>query len=115
MPEGFEVDLFAAEPIVQQPIGMAWDEKGRLWIAENYTYAESAKNFDKELNDRIIVLQDTDGDGKADDRKVFWDQAKKLSSVEIGFDGVWALCHPVFILFQIEIETLLPMVLPKLC
>ena len=39
-PEGFRVSVFAAEPDVQNPIAMAWDRRGRLWIAENYTYAE---------------------------------------------------------------------------
>ncbi len=38
VPEGFRVSLFAAEPEVQTPIAMAWDAKGRLWVAENYTY-----------------------------------------------------------------------------
>ncbi len=94
LPEGFAVDLFAAEPEVQQPIGMAWDSRGRLWVAENYTYAEAAMNFDRKLSDRILIFQDADGDGKAEKRTVFWDQAKLLSSVEVGFGGVWALCPP---------------------
>ena len=37
LPEGFKATLFAAEPDVQNPIGMAWDAKGRMWVAENYT------------------------------------------------------------------------------
>ena len=94
LPSGFAVDLFAAEPDVQQPIGMAWDSRGRLWVAENYTYAEAAMNFDRKLNDRILIFQDADGDGKAEKRTVFWDQAKLLSSVEVGLGGVWALCPP---------------------
>ena len=94
LPPGFKATLFAAEPAVQQPIGMAWDERGRLWVAECYTYAESAKGFDKEQKDRIIILEDTDGDGQHDKRTVFWDQADKLTSIEIGFGGVWALCAP---------------------
>src|SRR5262245_18426727 len=40
LPPGFKATVFAAEPDVQNPIGMAWDARGRLWIAENYTYAE---------------------------------------------------------------------------
>ena len=39
-PEGFRVGVFAAEPDVRNPIAMAWDRRGRLWVAENYTYAE---------------------------------------------------------------------------
>lgn len=94
LPPGFKATLFAAEPAVQQPIAMAWDERGRLWVAECYTYAESAKGFDKEQKDRIIILEDTDGDGKHDKRTVFWDKGNKLTSIEIGFGGVWALCAP---------------------
>ena len=45
-PEGFQVSLCAAEPQVQQPIALATDARGRLWIAENYSYAERAVNFD---------------------------------------------------------------------
>ncbi|MFN0020581.1 MAG: PVC-type heme-binding CxxCH protein [Pirellulaceae bacterium] len=94
LPPGFKATLFAAEPAVQQPIAMAWDERGRLWVAECYTYAESAKGFDKEQKDRIIILEDTDGDGKHDKRTVFWDKGDKLTSIEVGFGGVWALCAP---------------------
>jgi len=94
VPEGFRVRLFAAEPDVRQPIGIATDARGRLWVAENNTYAERPLGFDPSQRDRILVLEDTDHDGKADKRKVFWDQARKLTSVELGFGGVWALCPP---------------------
>ncbi len=94
VPKGFRVQLAAAEPMVQQPIDMAWDERGRLWIAECYTYAEKETNFEKKLKDRIIILEDTDKDGVFDKRKIFWDQASQLTSIEIGFGGVWAACAP---------------------
>jgi len=94
VPEGFRVTLFAAEPDVQQPIAMTTDERGRLWVAENYTYAEQPVNFDEQKKDRIVILEDTDQDGKFDRRKVFWDGASKLTSVEVGHGGVWALCAP---------------------
>ena len=94
VPAGFKVSVFAAEPDVQQPIAIATDERGRLWVAENYTYAESKTNYETKLKDRIVILEDTDGDGEFDKRTVFWDQASKLSSIEVGFGGVWALCAP---------------------
>lgn len=94
LPEGFRASLFAEEPHVQQPIALTTDERGRLWIAENYTYAESQVNFAKDQRDRIVILEDTDGDGRFDKRTVYWDQAQKLTSVEVGFGGVWALCAP---------------------
>ena len=94
VPDGFRVSLFAGEPDVQQPISLTTDARGRLWIAENYTYAESSTNFDLRQRDRIIILEDSDHDGVMDKRTVFWDQGRKLTSVEVGFGGVWALCPP---------------------
>jgi putative membrane-bound dehydrogenase-like protein len=94
VPEGFQVSLFAAEPDVQQPVAMTMDARGRLWVAEIYTYAERAVGFDRSLRDRIIILEDTNHDGTMDHRTVFWDQGQLLSSVEIGFGGVFALCAP---------------------
>lgn len=98
LPPGFRATLFAGEPEVRQPIAMAFDSRGRLWVAENYTYAESGVNFDARLRDRIVIFEDTDGDHRADRRTVFWDQAERLTSIEIGFGGVWALCTP-YLLF----------------
>ncbi len=94
LPPGFVMQVVAKEPDVQQPIGMTWDTRGRLWVAENYTYSEVSKGFDTNLSDRIVILEDTDGDGTLDKRKVFWDQGKKLTSIETGEDGVWALAPP---------------------
>ena len=94
VPKGFRVQLAAAEPMVQQPIDMAWDTRGRLWVAECYTYAERETNFEKNLKDRIIILEDTNHDGVFDKRKIFWDGASQLTSIELGFGGVWAACAP---------------------
>ncbi len=94
MPPGFKASLYAAEPDVRQPIAMTFDPRGRLWIAENYTYAEQPLRFDRTHKDRIIVLEDVNGDGKAEKRTVFHDQFQGLTSVEVGFGGVWALCPP---------------------
>jgi hypothetical protein len=54
LPPGFKATVFAAEPDVQNPIAMAWDARGRLWVAENYTYAEGGRKFDLNLRDRIL-------------------------------------------------------------
>jgi putative membrane-bound dehydrogenase-like protein len=94
LPPGFKVELFASEPQVQQPIGITIDPRGRLWIAECYTYADRDKNFDLSMRDRVVILEDSDGDGRCDKRTVFWDQAQKLTSVEVGLGGVWVLCAP---------------------
>lgn len=94
VPEGFEVTVFAAEPEVRNPIAMSWDHKGRMWVAENYTYAEKGKRFDLNLRDRIVIFEDADGDGKAEKRKVFSDKLQMLTSVEVQPGGVWAMCPP---------------------
>jgi putative membrane-bound dehydrogenase-like protein len=94
LPEGFRAQVFAAEPEVRNPIGMAWDHRGRVWVAENYTYAEREKRFDLELRDRVIVLEDTVGDGVADSRRVFVDDVQMLTSVAVGRGGVWLMCPP---------------------
>ncbi len=94
LPDGFGVAVWAAEPAVQNPIGMAWDQKGRMWVAENYTYGSRKVRFDLSLRDRVVVLADEDGDGKAEFRKVFTDKVQMLTSVEVGHGGVWLMCPP---------------------
>lgn len=94
LPEGFRLEVFASEPDVRQPIGITFDEKGRLWVAECYTFAENPRRWDLELNDRVTILEDTDGDGKSDKRTIFWDQGKRLTSVAVGHGGVWVTCAP---------------------
>ncbi len=90
VPEGFQVVLSAAEPEVRQPIGFTIDDRGRLWVAECYSYPV----WQETGHDRILVFEDTDGDGRFDSRKVFWDQGNYLTGLEVGFGGVWACCAP---------------------
>ena len=94
VPDGFQVRLFAAEPDVQNPIAMCWDDRGRMWVAENYTYAESRLRFDLRLRDRVLIFEDADQDGRAEKRVVFTDQVQMLTSVEVGQGGVWLMCPP---------------------
>src|SRR5689334_9994602 len=63
VPQGFRVGVFAAEPDVRNPVAMAWDSRGRLWVAENYTYSDSSDRFDLRLRDRVLIFEDRDGDG----------------------------------------------------
>ncbi|MEQ1853787.1 MAG: PVC-type heme-binding CxxCH protein, partial [Chthoniobacteraceae bacterium] len=94
LPPGFSCKVFAAEPDVQQPIAMAWDARGRLWVAECYTYAENPARWNTSLRDRILIFEDKDNDGHFDKRTVFWDEGVRLTSIEIGNGGVYALCAP---------------------
>lgn len=70
VPPGFELQLFAAEPEVVNPIAMAFDERGRLWVAETLDYPNDLRP-DGEGNDVIRILEDTDGDGRVDRSTVF--------------------------------------------
>jgi putative membrane-bound dehydrogenase-like protein len=94
LPAGFHAQVFAAEPDVQNPIASAWDSRGRLWIGENYTYAEHSQQFALDLYDRVLVFEDIDGDGQSDRRTVFLDTVQRLTSIEVGHGGVWLMCPP---------------------
>jgi putative membrane-bound dehydrogenase-like protein len=89
LPPGFNATLFAGEPDVQQPICMDFDDRGRLWVAECYTY--SGGPYETKLRDRVIILEDTNDDGQHDRRTVFWDKGFMLTSLTWGFGGVWIL------------------------
>ena len=92
VPEGFQVTLFASEPDVRQPIAFTIDPRGRLWVAENYSYPNWRTK--PEGKDRILIFEDVDGDGKFDTRKVFWDKGANLTGLTLGFGGVWACETP---------------------
>ncbi len=96
VPPGFRVGAFAAEPDVQNPIAMAWDANGRLWIAENYTYAERTQRFQLDLRDRVVIFDNTTGD-RFTTRTVFTDNVQMLTGIEVGHDGVWLMCPPKLI------------------
>ncbi|MEZ5038921.1 MAG: HEAT repeat domain-containing protein [Saprospiraceae bacterium] len=72
--EGLEVALFASEPMLINPTNIAIDEKGRVWVCEvnNYRLPHNQDVAERMEGDRILILEDTDGDGKADSRKVFY-------------------------------------------
>lgn len=91
LPAGFTATLFAAEPLVRQPIDMKVDGRGRVWVAEAYSYMSHSST----AQDRVTVLEDTDGDGNADKRTIFASGLDRLMSIEIGFGGVWILAPPM--------------------
>jgi len=68
-PEGLEVTLFAGEPEIVNPVSMDIDERGRVWITEGANYR--GKRTVRPEGDRIVIIEDTDGDGKGDSFKVF--------------------------------------------
>ncbi len=114
VPAGFHVGVFAAEPEVRNPIAMAWDRRGRLWVAENYTYAERPDRFDLRLRDRVLILEDSDGDGRADRRTVFTDdvqmpgERRDRATAASGFSARPACCS-----YPTATATTSPMDLPR--
>ena len=92
LPDGFRATLFAGEPDVRQPIAMATDERGRIWVAENFSYPGWLQPAQEK--DRILILEDQDGDGRHDRRTVFWDQGTTVSGLVPGFGGVFVAATP---------------------
>ena len=71
VPDGFELNLFATDPVLTNPINLNWDTRGRAWVSMSSTYPHIKPG--KEPNDRIVILEDTDQDGTADKSTVFAD------------------------------------------
>ena len=92
VPDGFDVTLFAGEPDVMQPIALALDDRGRVWVAEAYSYPK--RRADKDAKDRILIFEDTKGTGKFDKRTVFMEGLNLVSGLEVGFGGVWIGAAP---------------------
>lgn len=88
VPEGFKVTLFAGEPDLSQPIAFTFDDRGRLWVVQNFSHPY----FKKVGHDRVLIFEDTDGDGQFDTRKVFWDKGEYVTGLQVGHGGVW-LCN----------------------
>ncbi|MBX3442585.1 MAG: c-type cytochrome [Planctomyces sp.] len=100
LPEGFRATLFAAEPQIRQPISMAFDERGRLWVAECDSYSDQTENFSDHTRDRVVILTDADGDGVAETRTVFWGEGRRVTSAVPGLGGVFVLDAPRLLFFR---------------
>jgi putative membrane-bound dehydrogenase-like protein len=103
VPPGWEVKVFAAEPDVINPIAFTIDERGRLWVVENFEYPKRTPKG-KKPRDRIKIFEDTDGDGVAD-KITTWSEGKDLpigwdlaSGIEVGRGGVF-LGAPPYLFF----------------
>ncbi len=87
MPRGLEARLFAAEPEIAKPIAIAWDHRGRLWIAETVDYPNDPQRSGNG-HDRIKICEDTDGDGRADKFTVFADKLSIPTSLTFAGGGL---------------------------
>jgi glucose/arabinose dehydrogenase len=81
VPPGFAVELVASEPEIVNPIAMAFDDRGRVYVTESLEYPRKAPGPGR---DRVKVLEDTDGDGKADRFTVFADGLNIPTGVAVG-------------------------------
>jgi uncharacterized protein len=87
-PAGFELKLFASEPnFGGKPIAMNWDERGRLWVCVTVDYPNNMQPAGQG-HDKIVVCEDTDGDGVADKFSVFADRLSIPTSLAFGLGGV---------------------------
>jgi putative heme-binding domain-containing protein len=85
--DGFEVNLFAADPMLAKPLQMNFDPAGRLWVATSETYPQIKPGA--KANDKIIILEDTKGVGRADKTTVFMDGLLIPTGIEPGDGGVY--------------------------
>ena len=86
-PAEFDIQLFASEPMIVKPIAMTFDERGRLWTIESRDYPNNVKNG-LPGDDVIKILEDTNGDGKADKRTVFAGDLNNPTGFEFYNGGV---------------------------
>ena len=110
MQPGFKAGVVVTEPLINKPIAVQWDERGRMWIAETPEYpngrrpltAESWReggvlvpgSYDRPAQDKISVLVDTDGDGKADKKQLFHEGLELITGFCHYKDGIIVVCQP---------------------
>ncbi|RAJ97441.1 putative membrane-bound dehydrogenase-like protein [Larkinella arboricola] len=96
LPKGFKITLAAAEPEIIKPIAFTIDARSRLWVVESHTYPVPAP--EGQGRDRILIFEDTNGDGTLDKKKVFAEGLNLVSGIEVGMGGVWLGAAP-YLLF----------------
>lgn len=102
-PDGFSVTLAAAEPDIVRPISFTTDSRGRLWVVEAHTYPIRAP--EGEGRDRVLIFEDTDGDGFLDKRTVFMEGLNLISAIEVGMGGVWLGSAPHLLYVPLDEKT----------
>jgi putative heme-binding domain-containing protein len=96
IPEGFEIKLFADEkqfPEIAKPVQMTFDNKGRLWVSTMPSYPQW-KPGDPKPSDKLVILEDTNNDGKADKSTVFYDKLHCPTGFELFNGGVLVVDQP---------------------
>ena len=120
VPDGFEVEVVAAEPLVRQPVAMEFDDRGRLWVIQYLQYPNPAglkrvtvdrfsrTKYDRVPKppphgprgaDRITILEDTDGDGRMDRGRDFVNGLNLATGLAFGHGGVFVLNVPYLLFY----------------
>jgi putative membrane-bound dehydrogenase-like protein len=110
-PKGFKITLAAAEPDIVRPISFTLDARGRLWVVEGQTYPIPAK--EGEGKDRILIFEDTNGDGTLDSRKIFMENLNLVSGIEVGMGGVWLGAAPYLLFVPADLQNDKPLGPPQ--
>jgi putative membrane-bound dehydrogenase-like protein len=106
LPTGFKAELIAAEPDVVQPIAFTFDERGRIWVVEGNSYPQPREVGKGQ--DRIKILEDQDGDGTYETKKIFCEGLNLVSGIELGFGGVWVGAAPYLMFIPREGDSTVP-------
>lgn len=95
--DGYTVNTYASEPMITQPMAFCWDDRGRMWIAENRDYESRGAGFSNSGDSRILILEDTNRDGIADKKTVFLEDIPFPSAIAVGFGGLYLGAPPNFL------------------
>lgn len=85
--DGLEVSLFAAEPMLLNPTSIEVDPRGRVWVCEGVNYRGKANPPHRKTGDRVVVLEDRDGDGRADESRAFFEGTELEAPLGICYLG----------------------------
>lgn len=111
LPKGFKIQLAASEPDIIRPISFTLDARGRLWVVEGHTYPTPAP--EGQGRDRILIFEDTNGDGTLDSRKIFLENLNLVSGIEIGMGGIWLCAAPYLLFIPTDFENDMPLGPPQ--
>lgn len=107
LPGGFKAELIAAEPDLVQPMAFTFDERGRIWVVEGNSYPQPREVGKGQ--DRIKILEDQDGDGTFETKKIFCEGLNLVSGIELGFGGVWVGAAPYLMFIPRDGDTTVPL------
>ncbi len=97
---GLRIQLFAAEPLINNIIDFTWDARGRMWAVETNDYPNNVLPDSVKGNDRVVILEDTNGDGRADKKTVFADGMNLATSLAFANGGVIVSQAPHMLFFK---------------